>query len=79
MENSTARRAGFLCTGASVGSVRDPDALGDIPKAMKTMFEHYDHRGLPGSPLTLHAILGRGPRTLHAYFEELAAERTSDL
>jgi uncharacterized protein YbjT (DUF2867 family) len=53
---------------------RDPDALGDIPKAMKAMFEHYDHHGLLGSPLTLRAILGREPRTLRAYFEELAAE-----
>jgi hypothetical protein len=38
---------------------------------MKTMFDHYDHHGLLGSPLTLRAILGREPRTLRSYFEEL--------
>jgi hypothetical protein len=36
------------------------------------MFAHYDHHGLVGSSLTLRAILGREPRTLRAYFEELA-------
>jgi uncharacterized protein YbjT (DUF2867 family) len=51
---------------------RDPNALGKIPQPMKTMFEHYDHHGLLGSPCTLRAILGREPRTLRAYFEELA-------
>ncbi|TIS59263.1 NmrA family NAD(P)-binding protein [Mesorhizobium sp.] len=51
----------------------DPAALGDIPKPMRTMFEHYEHRGLLGSPLTLRAILGREPRTLRAYIKELAA------
>jgi uncharacterized protein YbjT (DUF2867 family) len=55
----------------------DPGALGDIPKPMKTMFDHYDHHGLLGNALTLRAILGREPRTLRAYFEELAAERTA--
>jgi hypothetical protein len=37
------------------------------------MFEHYDHNGLLGCALTLRAILGREPRTLRAYFEELAS------
>ena len=40
---------------------------------MKKMFEWYDARGLQGCALTLHAILGREPRTLRAFFEELAA------
>lgn len=40
---------------------------------MQPMFDWYDKHGLPGNPLTLHAILGRAPRTLRAYFEELAA------
>ena len=40
---------------------------------LKAMFEHYDHHSLLGSPLTLRAILGREPRTLRAYFAELAA------
>ncbi len=48
---------------------RDPNALGKIPPPIRTMFEHYDHDGLLGSPLSLRAILGREPRTLRAYFE----------
>jgi len=38
------------------------------------MCDRYDHHGLPGNPLTLRAILEREPRSLHTYFEELAAE-----
>jgi uncharacterized protein YbjT (DUF2867 family) len=51
----------------------DPDTVGDVPRDMKTMFEHYDHHGLLGSPVALRAIIGREPRTLRTYFEELAA------
>lgn len=51
----------------------DPDALGQVPHDMKTMCEHYNHRGLVGNPFVLRAILGREPRTLRAYFEELAS------
>jgi uncharacterized protein YbjT (DUF2867 family) len=40
--------------------------------ALKRMFDWYDHHDLLGNALTLRAILGREPRTLHAYFEELA-------
>jgi hypothetical protein len=36
---------------------RDPNALGKIPPPITTMFEHYDHDGLLGSPLSLRAIL----------------------
>jgi len=50
----------------------DPDTLGDDANAMRPMFAYYDHHGLVGSSLTLRAILGREPRTLRAYFEELA-------
>jgi uncharacterized protein YbjT (DUF2867 family) len=52
----------------------DPDTLGDEANAMRPMFAHYDRHGLVGSSLTLRAILGREPRTLRAYFEELARE-----
>jgi hypothetical protein len=38
------------------------------------MFEWYDKRGLLGNALVLRAILGREPRTLRAYLEELAAQ-----
>jgi uncharacterized protein YbjT (DUF2867 family) len=37
------------------------------------MFDWYDKRGLLGNALVLRAILGREPRTLKAYLEELAA------
>ena len=51
----------------------DRGKLGEIPKDMLAMFEHYDRHGLLGNPLALRAILGREPRTLRAYFEELAS------
>lgn len=53
----------------------DPDKLGGDAAPMRPMFDHYDRTGLRGSPLTLRAILGREPRTLRAFFEQLAAER----
>ena len=49
----------------------DPDTLGDQAGPMRPMFEHYDHTGLRGNALTLRAILGREPRTLRAFFEEM--------
>jgi uncharacterized protein YbjT (DUF2867 family) len=54
---------------------RQVEPGGDTPKPLRAMFDHYNHHGLLGSPVTLRAILGREPRTLHAYFEELATER----
>jgi uncharacterized protein YbjT (DUF2867 family) len=41
--------------------------------ALEKMFDWYDKRGLMGNALTLRAILGREPRTLRAFFEELNA------
>jgi hypothetical protein len=41
---------------------------------MQSMFDWYDHHGLVGNSLILRAILGREPRTLRAYFEELVAK-----
>ena len=41
--------------------------------ALEKMFDWYDKRGLMGSDLTLRAILGREPRTLQTFFEELNA------
>ena len=55
----------------------DPAVLGDIPPWMRAMFEHYDRYPLLGNPLTLRAILGREPRSLRAYFEELAAGQSA--
>jgi uncharacterized protein YbjT (DUF2867 family) len=40
---------------------------------LKAMFDWYDTHGLLGNALTLRAVLGREPRTLRAYLEELAA------
>lgn len=57
----------------------DPSKVSEAPgpdgqvSPMQKMFAWYDHHGLLGNALTLRAILGRKPRTLRAYFEELAA------
>ena len=50
----------------------DPDTLGPDAAPMRPMFDHYERYGLRGNALTLRAILGREPRTLRAYFHELA-------
>ena len=55
----------------------DPQQLGDDAKPMRPMFDHYDRIGLRGNPLTLRAILGREPRSLDAFFAELAADQES--
>lgn len=52
----------------------DPDTLPAPAQAIRPMFDHYDKSGLRGNALTLAAILGREPRTLRAYFGELAAK-----
>lgn len=44
---------------------------------MQPMFDWYDTHGLLGNPLILRSILGREPRTLRAYFEELARNTNS--
>jgi uncharacterized protein YbjT (DUF2867 family) len=51
----------------------DPSALGSYGDLLGPMFNHYDHYSLRGNDLILRAILGREPRTLRAYFKELAA------
>jgi uncharacterized protein YbjT (DUF2867 family) len=52
----------------------DPDMLGSQAASMRPMFDHYDRHGLLGNALTLRAILGREPRSLKAFFTELAIE-----
>jgi uncharacterized protein YbjT (DUF2867 family) len=54
----------------------DPGRLPDETRPMRPMFEHYDHHGLLGNPLALQAILGREPRSLRAYLEQLAVGET---
>ena len=55
----------------------DPATLGPEVAPMRPMFDHYERFGLKGNALTLTAILGREPRTLRAYFEELARASSS--
>ncbi len=63
-------------TGHEVEARRiDPATLGPRANALRPMFEHYDRHGLHGNALTLRAILGREPRGLRAYFEDLANGR----
>jgi uncharacterized protein YbjT (DUF2867 family) len=54
----------------------DPQAAaagaGPGAAALEKMFRWYDHQGLRGNALTLRALLGREPRTLRGFFEELA-------
>lgn len=45
---------------------------GDASPAMQLMFDYYNRHGLVGSAVSLRAILGREPRSLLSYFEELA-------
>lgn len=52
-------------SGDTSQSADDPQA------AMRHMMEWYDTHGLLGNSLPLHAILGREPRRLKTYFEEL--------
>lgn len=40
---------------------------------LATMYAYYDRYGLLGNALTLQAILGRTPRSLHQFFADLAA------
>ena len=58
-------------TGKTIAAVSPPppDKAG---AEIKKMFDWYDHHGLLGNPLVLRAILGREPRSLRAYFEELS-------
>lgn len=60
-------------TGRNIEARRvDAEAFGRFADLLRPMFEHYDRYGLRGNALTLRTILGREPRTLRAYFEELA-------
>ena len=41
---------------------------------LQAMYDWYDAHSLLGNALTLRAVLGREPRTLRAFFKELAAQ-----
>ena len=47
-----------------------------LPAELIRMFAWYNKHSLLGNPLTLRTILGREPRALKAYFEEINSKRT---
>ena len=47
---------------------------GPVRPGLRQMYEWYDAHGFAGNSLALRAILGREPKTLKAYFEELASD-----
>jgi len=47
---------------------------GGPPPKLRRMFSWYDQHALLGNATTLRAILGREPRTLRSFFEELRLE-----
>jgi uncharacterized protein YbjT (DUF2867 family) len=49
-------------------------AQASMPPKLTRMFAWYDKHALLGNSTTLRAILGREPRTLKSYFEELNAQ-----
>jgi hypothetical protein len=66
--------------GESVRAVRvDPPTGQPENSPMNRMFDFYDKHNLVGNALMLQAILGRVPRTLRAYFEELAGADVADV
>jgi uncharacterized protein YbjT (DUF2867 family) len=69
--------------GRSIRAERiDPKAAaaraGPAAPGLEKMFDWYNRRGLQGNALTLRAILGREPRTLRAFFAELAAAANAE-
>lgn len=62
-------------TGRTIEARRAGDEVtSKFPDLLRPMFEHYDHYGLRGNALILRTLLGREPRTLRMYFQELAGE-----
>ena len=51
----------------------EPSALKGVPPKLLRMFSWYDHHALLGNSTTLRAILGREPRSLRVFLEELNA------
>lgn len=51
---------------------------GATREGLRTMYADYNQYGFPGgNALVLRAILGREPRTLHQYIQELASRKTT--
>jgi hypothetical protein len=58
--------------GAQVKAIKvDLSTQSNLPPKLKRMFTWYDTHALLGNSTTLRAILGREPRSLRAFFEEL--------
>lgn len=56
-----------------VGTATPPQPSGDASTSpMQAMMAWYNHHGLLGNALTLRAVLGREPRSLRDYVQELA-------
>ena len=52
---------------------------GPVRQGLKRMYAHYDQYGFPGgNALVLRAILGREPRTMKQYIQELAGSEGTD-
>jgi hypothetical protein len=49
-------------------------AQAGLPPKLTRMFDWYDKHSLLGNATTLRSILGREPRTLRAFLEELNAK-----
>ena len=69
--NIRAEAPPFDAWAAQTGVPKD----GPVRSGLEQMFGWYDAHGLLGNSITLRAILGREPRPLKAYFEELAISR----
>ncbi len=54
-------------------------SAGPAAPVRSSMFKYYGRYGLPGNTLTLRTILGREPRTLQRFIEELAASAYSSV
>lgn len=73
LDRSDVARLMTLSSGRSIRAERiDPDDLHDISAPMRAMFAHYDTAGLLSTAVTATAVLEREPRSLPAYFDELA-------
>ena len=59
--------------GQSVQPMKVDLPPGAVPPKLTRMFDWYDKHALLGNSTTLLAILGREPRTLRSFFEELNA------
>lgn len=65
-------------SGRKIRAERVDPARTGAPEPLRAMFDHYDRVGILSSPLTLTAILGREPRRIRSFFQELADTATKE-